>query len=631
MNKQNYHWEFGNGVGIDFNNRIGTGANNRPETKAGNVYTMEGCASVSDPDTGQLIFSTDGTVVVDATGTIKNPNFLLEGDASATSSAIIIPIFGKTDEFYIVTSGEAGSFGMAKYGDFISLSTALTFNQPPKVGINFYHINTSITTPSGDWVIAPAAVGNSPSGESVDVTNVTTEKLCLVANDTCDGFWLLSGWGRQIVVYQIDGDRSGINFHQRLRKTQTIEIAGYMKASHDGKHLVVCNYTQPRVPGSVLLYDFNRSTGTVSFRTDRPENILPTTTKDIFPDLRPYGADLRPYGAEFSPNNKFLYFSLCKDKLPGVIIQVDLSGTVLTSVEISNQNFANTDLLPDTVALQASILNEPLQHRLLSPSLVHVTRGVGAMLLGPDNVIYVACPGYQKLGAIVAPNEYQPPSSTNNECGFTNNYIDFSDQTTPHRICFWGLPTLVQNATCGGDPTPSCEDLNTDVNQLLLDRCVDKHHTLEHCDEANDCECDPSDTCEPVALPELKPCISIRWGASDCDGIESDDVEIMCITICNCHSNISFSNLSIASLTVVDANGNDVPLLPDGTPSVQLVPVGPYNFGKIEPCSCVSREFVFRSRGAISGPYHIKLAGICYDVCLHYDMEDCFVLNMCED
>ncbi|MEI9853027.1 MAG: hypothetical protein WDN24_21700 [Sphingomonas sp.] len=53
-------------------------------------------------------------------------------------------------------------------------------------------------------------------------------------------------------------------------------------------------------------------------------------------------------------------------------------------------------------------------------------------------------------------------------------------------------------------------------------------------------------------------------------------------------------------------DGGEVPGLPDGTPSVQVVPLGPVCFGDIPPCrdetpGCVSREFVVRTRGARGG------------------------------
>lgn len=137
--------------------------------------------------------------------------------------------------------------------------------------------------------------------------------------------------------------------------------------------------------------------------------------------------------------------------------------------------------------------------------------------------------------------------------------------------------------------------------------------------------------CHDAKIPKFLPEVKVKWGDSDCDCIESNDVETMCLTVCNRYSNITFKGLTIGMLQVCDENGNPVPLLPDGNPSVQLVPVGPYCFGDIPPCSCVSREFVLINKGAKAGKYKIKIQGICYDVCLNYANEDCFEFEICKD
>jgi hypothetical protein len=142
--------------------------------------------------------------------------------------------------------------------------------------------------------------------------------------------------------------------------------------------------------------------------------------------------------------------------------------------------------------------------------------------------------------------------------------------------------------------------------------------------------------CRAVKAPNLEPCISVSWGDSKCDCFETDDTEIVCVTVCNCYSNISFSNFRIAGLFVTMLDGSAVPLLPDGTPSVQIVPMGPVCFGDIPPCrddqaGCISREFVVRTRGARGGKYQLQLIGICYDVCFHSNNRDSFVLTLCSD
>ena len=147
--------------------------------------------------------------------------------------------------------------------------------------------------------------------------------------------------------------------------------------------------------------------------------------------------------------------------------------------------------------------------------------------------------------------------------------------------------------------------------------------------------CNCGEGCTTVPAPEVKPCISISWGDSDCDGLETDDFEILCISVCNCYSNIGFNNFNISRIEITDSDGNVVANLPDGTPSVQAVPIGPICFGTIGPCedgevSCVNREFVINTRGAKEGEYQVILHGICFDVNFNYHQDACFKFNLCK-
>jgi hypothetical protein len=148
-----------------------------------------------------------------------------------------------------------------------------------------------------------------------------------------------------------------------------------------------------------------------------------------------------------------------------------------------------------------------------------------------------------------------------------------------------------------------------------------------------DCHCD----CVALKLPDIHPCISVRWGDSPCDCIETDDVEVACVTVCNCYSNVTFSDLSIGQILVTDLAGNPVPNLPDGTPSVQVLPTGPICFGDVPPCKgrnqpgCVSREIVIYTRGAIGKNYRLVFRAICFKVCHQLQSEQCFIMTLCKD
>ncbi len=148
------------------------------------------------------------------------------------------------------------------------------------------------------------------------------------------------------------------------------------------------------------------------------------------------------------------------------------------------------------------------------------------------------------------------------------------------------------------------------------------------------CNCGGGGGCEELEMLGATPCVSVRWGDSPCDAFETDDLEKLYITVSNCYGNISFSNLTIGSVTITDAADVPVAALPDGTPSVDILPTGPIAFGEVPSCvdgvpGAVTREFSIHTRGAIEGDYKIKLSNLCYGINTSYSMETCFGVKLC--
>ncbi len=125
--------------------------------------------------------------------------------------------------------------------------------------------------------------------------------------------------------------------------------------------------------------------------------------------------------------------------------------------------------------------------------------------------------------------------------------------------------------------------------------------------------------CRPVEIPEIEPCFKLRWGDGPRDRLETDDVEVLCITACNPYSNVTLKGLTIIVSGIAGPGGAPVADLPDGSPSVFIKPSHVVCFGDIPPCdpdnqdkpSCVTREVVLVSRGAAEGPYTYKF-GYCF-------------------
>lgn len=186
-----------------------------------------------------------------------------------------------------------------------------------------------------------------------------------------------------------------------------------------------------------------------------------------------------------------------------------------------------------------------------------------------------------------------------------------------------------------------CAEIRQEQDAQLAKRCGMRVNRLPrascHCPgevhASSDCRCD----CTPVRWPDIKPCISVSWGDSPCDCLETDDVEVLCVAVCNCYSNVTFTNLTIGRVRVTDADGNPVPLLPDGTPSVRVIPSGPICFGDVGPCrgknrpGCVSRELALYTRGAVGKNYRVSFEGVCFTVTHALQSDQCFTIKLCQD
>src|SRR5438552_12793283 len=95
-------WYFGYGAGLDFN------SGSPVALMGGKTNQLEGCASVADDETGELLFYTDGLQVWNRLHQVMPNGDGLMGDGSSTQSAMII---GKPDDmgkYYVFTCDQGG-------------------------------------------------------------------------------------------------------------------------------------------------------------------------------------------------------------------------------------------------------------------------------------------------------------------------------------------------------------------------------------------------------------------------------------------------------------------------------------------------------------------------------------------
>ena len=158
-----------------------------------------------------------------------------------------------------------------------------------------------------------------------------------------------------------------------------------------------------------------------------------------------------------------------------------------------------------------------------------------------------------------------------------------------------------------------CQRLDAAANDLLRKLCEGKQfdQTAGNCNDRR---------CQKAEEPKIEPCVHLRWGDGAQDRLETEDTEVLCITVCNPYSNVALNDFT-AHIFVVNADGTPVANLPDGTPAVLIKPNMMICFDDIPPCdpqnprtSCVSREVVLMTRGAKVGAYKILIV-YCFQAC----------------
>lgn len=175
------------------------------------------------------------------------------------------------------------------------------------------------------------------------------------------------------------------------------------------------------------------------------------------------------------------------------------------------------------------------------------------------------------------------------------------------------MRTPLREALQAANEHSICERFDDLINDVLRKSCSTKQFE----EKTGAC----TERCLTVEEPKIEPCLRLRWGDSPQDQLETEDTEILCITVCNPYSNVVMKNFTL-HLIVRNADGTPVANQPDGTPSVLIKPTFMICFDDIPACdpqrpnqeSCVSREVVFISRGAIPGKYSVFVI-YCFEAC----------------
>lgn len=378
----------------------------------GNIFTGEGCATISDA-VGNLLFYTDGSKVYNRNHQYMLNGTGLKGNSSSTQSAIIIP-YPEQDNKYIIFTVGADDYA--------------TINSTLNEGFNYYVVDMSLDNGLGG-VIVP---------ENNNLLPLCSEKIAAVKHINRRDYWVVTHYGNKFYSYLITNQ--GVNTNPVISqigpdidtRTYPVNSRGYLKISPDGKKLAIAHLSNlnydlipfgslPTLsdqyypgngpfanafPGYLGLYQFNKGSGRVS-----NEVILDESGS--------------PYGVEFSPNNNILYANIDYHEidtenavrwLKGELVQYNL---LLNTNQISqSKRVIHTYRTQDT------------------PSTIFTARGALQMAL--DQKIYYTREYKDYLSCIQQPDNLNNPMFV--EVGYRFPYATYNINTR------YGLPPFLSSS-----------------------------------------------------------------------------------------------------------------------------------------------------------------------------------------
>ncbi len=208
-----------------------------------NVGTMNGCATICNKSTGQILFFTNGIEVLN-TNLQRMPNGNnLAGDQESTQTALIVPQPGSDSIYYIFTTDRLGD--------------------PPGA------LEYSIVDMSKDSNLGDVTVKNI-------FLDSTTEKLNAVYNSDGNFFWVIALNPTTNYFMSFRLDSNGIDITPVLSQsgvviTNTYQRSGNLKSSPNGENIVAVFEGEPYTIG---LYNFNKTSGELNLITFLPLDIV---------------------------------------------------------------------------------------------------------------------------------------------------------------------------------------------------------------------------------------------------------------------------------------------------------------------------------------------------------------------
>ena len=295
--KSNNNWLFYNNAGLTFSAGTPTSILGG-QLSSPPAIAPEGCATISDPLTGALLFYTNGDNVWDASHSIMLNGSGLLGNASSSQSAAILPFPGNKNKYYIFTN--SGSTGGAPQLSAYYSVVDMTLNGGLG-GVEAASKNTFLT--------------NTQGSEAVSVTAKQKE--------TCqaDGeYWVIYATDHiEYKIYAINSSGVALKSTQTFTPPPTSTAGEFNRWGNSAFSNNGTKYVQSAAQNGFFLYDFDINTGTLKNQLFIPRQVLPS------------GSQASAFFC-FSPNDRYLYVVNSFIGF-GRVLQIDLlSNDILASI-----------------------------------------------------------------------------------------------------------------------------------------------------------------------------------------------------------------------------------------------------------------------------------------------------------
>ncbi|CAN5396196.1 hypothetical protein BH10BAC6_BH10BAC6_13130 [soil metagenome] len=305
------NWYFGDLAGVTFRNGTAESLSD------GMISTNEGCAAISDPTSGALLFYTDGATVYNRLHEVMVGGTGLNGDVSTSQSAIIVPQPGNPFVFYIfnpapITSAQLNGRCFCLWMSVVDLRKQGGYGEVVRK-------NEQLAT---------------------DITeHITATKNC-----AGDGYWIVvhSKVSRHFYSFQLTRDRLEPvpMISDAGDPTLSVRDAGQMHISPDSRKLALTS-----AAGNSQVFEFDYATGRVYNGT----TLFPSSIVGSH------------YGAAFSQDSRKLYIAVSNqdDTTPATVYQFTLdqlrSIDIVSSRKVAARLSGTYSWTPMQLALDGSI------------------------------------------------------------------------------------------------------------------------------------------------------------------------------------------------------------------------------------------------------------------------------------